>query len=55
MASPGQKQGGCGHVMAGFDTHSYYARCRDKGKGPDPCVEKPENSDYKFSNVLTSD
>ena len=43
MASSGQKRGGCGHVMAGFDTHSYCARCCDKGNGPDPCVEKPGN------------
>ena len=38
MASPGEKWGLCGHSMAGFDFHAYYARCRDKGKGDDPCV-----------------
>ena len=41
--------------MAGFDTHSYCARWHDKEKGPDPCVEKPDSSDCKFCNVLTSD
>ena len=30
MASPGQK-GLCGHLMAGFDSHLYCVRCRDKG------------------------
>ena len=55
MASLGQKWGGCGHLMAGFDTHSCCARCPDKGKGPDPYVEKPENSDCKLCNILTSD
>ena len=28
-------------MMAGFDTHSHCARCREKKKGHDPCVEKP--------------
>ena len=28
--------------MAGFDTHSKCARCRDKGLGDDPCVQKKE-------------
>ena len=55
MTSPGQKWGGCGHRMAGFDIYSYCARCHDKGKGLDPCVEKPHNSDCKFCNVITSD
>ena len=40
MASPGQKKGSCGHIMALFDAHSKYARCCDKGIGQDPCVEK---------------
>ena len=52
MASPGQKHGVCGHLMAGFDSHSSCARCRDKGK--DPCVEKPESA-CKFCDILTSD
>ena len=42
MASPGQKHGGCGHLMVGFDNHNHCARCRDKGKGQDPCVEKSD-------------
>ena len=54
MASPGQKRRRCGHLMAGFDSHNYCAHCRNKGKGKDPCVEKPD-SDCKFCNILTSD
>ena len=42
MSSPGQRRGSCGHAMAGFDTHSKCARCRDKGLGDDPCVQKKE-------------
>ena len=37
MASPGQRRGVCGHMMAGFDLHE---RCRDKGLGSDNCVKK---------------
>ena len=33
MASHGQKQGLCGHLMAGFDSHGYCSLRRDKGKG----------------------
>ena len=39
MASPGQKQGICGHIMALFDAHSKYARCRETGLGTDNCVQ----------------
>ena len=39
MASAGQSRGQCGHLMAGFDTHSVCARCRDKKKGEDPCIK----------------
>ena len=39
MASPGQRRGSCGHVMAGFDLHKKCARCRDKKMGDDPCVK----------------
>ena len=42
MSSPGQRRGSCGHAMAGFDTHSKCARCRDKGLGDDPCIQKKE-------------
>ena len=28
-------------MMAGFDQHSVCARCRDRKKGSDPCVETP--------------
>ena len=31
MSSPGQRRGSCGHAMAGFDSHSKCAHCRDKG------------------------
>ena len=41
MSSPSQHRGGCGHVMAGFDQHSVCARCHDRKKGSDPCVETP--------------
>ena len=40
MASPGQRRGTSGHAIALFDSHSKCARCRDKGLGQDPCVEK---------------
>ena len=39
-------------MMAGFDLHSVCARCRDKKKGQDPCVEKP-GSDCLYCNALT--
>ena len=52
MSSPGQKHRGCGHLMAKFDTHSFCARCRDKGKGPDPCISK---TDCQACDVLTED
>ena len=42
MASPGQKRGSCGHVMALFDSHLKCARCRDKGIGDDLCVKKKQ-------------
>ena len=42
MSSPGQRRGSCGHAMAGFNSHSKCARCRDKGLGDDPCVQKKE-------------
>ena len=42
MSSPGQRLGSCGHAMAGSDSHSKCARCRDKGLGDDPCVQKKE-------------
>ena len=41
MSSLSQRRGGCGHMMAGFDLHSVCARCRDKKKGSDPCIETP--------------
>ena len=50
MSSPGQKRGTCGHVMAVFDNHKKFARCRDKGVGDDPCVKKQE---CKICQALT--
>ena len=41
-------------MMAGFDTHSHCARCRDKKKDQDPCVEKP-GSACSHCSSLTSD
>ena len=52
MSSPSQRRGGCGHMMAGFDSHSVCARCRDKKKGKDPCVEK-EGAVCHHCNALT--
>ena len=40
MASPGQRKGACGHIMASFDKHSRCSRCRDKGLGEDLCIKK---------------
>ena len=36
--------------MAGFDTHSKCARCRDKGLGDDPCIQKKECVIYRGFN-----
>ena len=44
MSSPGQKKGTCGHIIAVFDGHLKYARCREKGDGDDPCVPKHDCS-----------
>ena len=52
MASPGQKMGLCGHLMAGFDSHTYCAHYRDKNKGDDPCVK---NMDCKYCNSLCTE
>ena len=52
MSSPSQRRGSCGHMMAGFDLHGVCARCRDKKKGKDPCVKKPE-ADCPICNSFT--
>ena len=39
-------------MMAGFDPHTVCARCRDKKKGTDPCVEK-EGASCRHCNALT--
>ena len=41
--------------MAGFDTHSYCARCRDKGKDPRPLCGEPDSTDCKFCSIRTSE
>ena len=53
MSSPGQKRGSCGHAMAGFDGHAFCARCREKGKGEEPCIANKDTTDCKFCNLLT--
>ena len=53
MSSPGQKRGSCGHAMASFDGHLYCARCRDKGKGKNTCVESEDSSGCVHCNALT--
>ena len=50
MASPGQRRGSCGHVMAGFDLHKKCARCREKKLGDDNCVL---NKDCPLCNSLS--
>ena len=52
MASPGQKQGLCGHLIAGLDSVVFCAHYINKGKGTDPCI-KHENG--QFCNLLTQD
>ena len=52
MASPGQKRGAFCHIMAGFDKHAHCARCRDRMKGTDPCVNK---EDCPHCDVLTAE
>ena len=52
MSSPSQRRGSCGHMMAGYDSHTFCARCRDKKNGKDPCVEK-EGADCLHCNALT--
>ena len=39
-------------MMAGFDLQNYCARCHDKKKGKDPCVEKP-NLECQLCKALT--
>ena len=44
MASPGEKQGTCGYIMASFDSHLNCAHCCNKGVGEDMCVLKKDCS-----------
>ena len=53
MSSPGQKKGSCGHAMAGFDGHSFCARCREKGKGEEPCITNKDTTECKFCNLFS--
>ena len=41
--------------MANFDTHSHCARCREKGKGTDFCVENPQSSDCQICNSFSNE
>ena len=52
MSSPSQKHGSCGHIIASFDSHSFCAHCREKGKGSDPCVAK---KDCNSCNILSEE
>ena len=38
--------------MASFDSHSFCARCREKGKGSDPCIS---HNDCTACNSLTEE
>ena len=38
--------------MASFDSHCFYAGCREKGKGTDPCIN---NNDCQVCNSLTEE
>ena len=53
MSSPGQKRGSCGHAMAIFDGHAFCARCREKGKGEEPCIKDKDTVDCSLCNSLT--
>ena len=53
MSSPGQKRGSCGHAMAIFDGHAFCARCREKGKGEEPCVSNKDTADCSLCNSFT--
>ena len=54
MSSPSQRRGGCGHMMADSDFHSFCECCRDKKKGSDPCVETPP-APCRHCDALTVD
>ena len=41
-------------MMAGFDFHTFCARCHDKKKGSDPCVETPP-APCRHCDALTAD
>ena len=53
MSSPGQKRGSCGHAMAIFDGHAFCARCRENGKGEEPCVANKDTADCSLCNSFT--
>ena len=55
MSSPGQRRGSCGHAMANFDTHQYCARCREKGKGSDPCIKEPQSDNCSICNAFSEE
>ena len=53
MSSPGQKRGSCDHAMAIFDGHAFCARCREKGKGEEPCIANKDTADCSLCNSFT--
>ena len=53
MSSPGQKRESCGHAMAIFDGHAFCARCREKGKGEEPCIANKDTTDCTLCNSFT--
>ena len=55
MSSPRQRSGGCSHVMANFDQHSYCTHCHEKNKEQDPCVENKDTTNCKFCLALTAE
>ena len=55
MSSPGQKRGSCGHAMAIFDGHAFCARCREKGKGEEPCIANKDTADCTLCNSFTTE
>ena len=50
MSSPSQKHES--YIMASFDSHSFCARCSEKGKGSDPCIS---NNDCNHCKSLMED
>ena len=39
--------------MAIFDGHAFCARCREKGKGEEPCIANKDTADCSLCNSFT--